>query len=130
VSNDPPQGVALPNLIDPVAEYDHDEGVSVIGGHVYKGSDLSELENLYVFGEFLGRLFYIDQSQTMREFRYEQSITSSITAIGRDNQGELYFVGGGSNGVLTKIIAGTGESDGSLCVPIKASNGNVTLICL
>lgn len=128
VSNDPPQGVALPNMLDPIVEYDHDEGVSVIGGHVYKGSSMPELTDLYVFGEYLGRLFYIDQNQVMREFGYQQPIGASVTAIGRDNQGELYFVGGASNGVLRKISQG--EIDDELCVPIKAANGNLAIICL
>ena len=84
--------------------------------------------NKEIPGEFLGRLFYLDQGQVMREFRYQEPIDVSITAIGRDNQGELYFVGGGSNGVLRKMIQG--EVDDVLCVPIKAANGNIATICL
>ncbi len=128
VSTDPPQGVALPNMVDPVAEYDHDEGVSVIGGHVYKGTQISALSNRYVFGEYLGRLFYLDQAQVMREFRYQTPLNTSINAIGRDNQGELYYVGGFSSGVLIKIIQG--EIDDEICVPIRAANGNIATVCL
>jgi len=134
VSTDPPQNVPLPNMQDPLVEYDHDEGISVIGGHVYKGSDISDLSNLYVFGEFFslgqsqGRLFYIDQTREMREFRYENPIATSITSLGRDNDGELYFVGGFGSGVLMKIIQG--EIDDELCLPIRASNGNISVICL
>ena len=32
-----------PGLIDPVAEYDHDEGIAIIGGFVYRGQSLGEL---------------------------------------------------------------------------------------
>jgi len=48
----PPDNEVIPPLIDPVAEYDHDEGISVIGGHVYTGAAISELNNIYVFGEW------------------------------------------------------------------------------
>ena len=115
-------------MVDPVAEYDHDEGVSVIGGHVYKGTQISALSNRYVFGEYLGRLFYLDQAQVMREFRYQTPLNTSINAIGRDNQGELYYVGGFSSGVLIKIIQG--EIDDEICVPIRAANGNIATVCL
>ncbi len=60
-------------MIDPVAQYDHDEGVSVIGGFVYRGNGVGQLRGRYVFGEFSkppfnpfgvvcdGRLFYLDK---------------------------------------------------------------------
>jgi glucose/arabinose dehydrogenase len=130
VSDDPPQNIALPNMVDPIVEYDHDEGVSVIGGHVYKGSSVEGLANAYVFGEFLGRLFYIDQNQVMREFLYESPVPTSITAVGRDNQGELYFVGGFGSGVLVKVVQGEVEIDDELCLPIRAANGNLAVVCL
>jgi glucose/arabinose dehydrogenase len=41
-----------PGLNDPVLEYDHDEGISVIGGFVYRGSAIPELVGNYVFGDF------------------------------------------------------------------------------
>ena len=54
-----------PELIDPVAEYDHDDGISIIGGYVYRGRAIPEFYDKYVFGNFstgfglpAGRLFY------------------------------------------------------------------------
>jgi hypothetical protein len=46
------------DLIDPIAQYDHDEGDAVIGGFVYRGSVVSSLSGKYVtgdWGEFEGR---------------------------------------------------------------------------
>ncbi|MHC4510256.1 MAG: PQQ-dependent sugar dehydrogenase [Planctomycetota bacterium] len=71
---DPPDGTVnddlsgLPrDLIDPVAQYDHDEGITVIGGFIYRGSAIPELWGKYVFGDFSsgffladGRLLYAD----------------------------------------------------------------------
>jgi glucose/arabinose dehydrogenase len=52
------------DLIDPVLQYDRDEGTSIIGGHVYRGKALSALDGQYVFGDYrhgktsAGRLFF------------------------------------------------------------------------
>ena len=37
---------------DPVAQYDHDDGISIIGGYMYYGSHVPELRPFYVFGDF------------------------------------------------------------------------------
>ena len=46
-----------PDMIDPMAQYDHDEGTAVIGGFVYRGSDpgLREIRGRYVFGDYSRR---------------------------------------------------------------------------
>src|SRR5690606_1267862 len=46
---------ARADLIPPVAEYSHKEGLSVTGGHVYRGSKLPELDGHYVYGDFVTR---------------------------------------------------------------------------
>jgi glucose/arabinose dehydrogenase len=44
----------------PVAQYDHDEGDAVVGGFVYRGSRIPELEGHYVFGDIVnGRIFHV-----------------------------------------------------------------------
>ncbi len=51
------------DLIDPIAQYDHDEGVAVVGGFVARGPHVPALYGKYLFGEFAksfnndGRLF-------------------------------------------------------------------------
>ena len=39
-------------LIDPVIEYTHRVGVVVVGGYVYRGAAIPELEGWYVFGDY------------------------------------------------------------------------------
>ena len=130
VSEEPPDEV-LPPLIDPVAEYDHDEGISVIGGHVYKGNEILGAQNRYVFAEYArpnGRLLYLDTNDRIREFIYESATNMSITGFGVDQHKELYVVGNGSSsGVLKKLTLGVEQE---LCVPIKTINGSVAVICL
>lgn len=56
VSEDSPRSPA--GLIDPIAQYDHaDDGVSVIGGFVYRGNDIPQLRGRYVFGDFSRPVF-------------------------------------------------------------------------
>lgn len=48
-------------LIDPVAQYDHEEGRAIGGGFAYEGSKIKSLKGKFVFADIVrGRLFYID----------------------------------------------------------------------
>ena len=47
-----------PDMIDPMAQYDHDEGTAVIGGFVYRGREdaaLQAIRGRYVFGDYSRR---------------------------------------------------------------------------
>ncbi len=60
VSETPWAGIDLPTGFDPVdpsLEYDHDEGLSVVGGYIYRGSEIPKLYGKYVFGDFSGDFF-------------------------------------------------------------------------
>ena len=91
----------LPDLIDPVAEYDRDEGLAIIGGFVYRGIQIPELVGRYVFGDFgqfggVGsRLFYLDANNVINEFAEGDDVLQemSLFGIGSDNDGELYVLG-------------------------------------
>lgn len=111
-------------LIDPVAEYDHDEGISVIGGFVYRGGELPALRGRYVFGDYGtfggagGRLFYLDADGAIREL-VPGGLPQAILGFGEDARGELYVMAnstGGPNGrtgvVLALKAADTGGGGG------------------
>ena len=52
-------GAPGPGFIDPVAQYDHDEGAAIAGGLAYEGTLVPELVGKFVFGDIVdGRLFY------------------------------------------------------------------------
>lgn len=113
-------------LTDPVAEYDHLEGRSITGGHVARGTHAA-LEGLYVFADFFrGRLFAVDADPASRsarpitEFPINPDgapLPQRIYALGRDEQGGIYILGGpanGSDGVVLRIAAARAPCPGDL----------------
>lgn len=83
-------------LTDPVAEYDHDEGAAVIGGAVYRGSEIPALAGQYVFGDFSGmggegRIFHLDGGGAIREFDMAP-LGAFLTGFGQDGDGEIYIL--------------------------------------
>ncbi|WDD97800.1 PQQ-dependent sugar dehydrogenase [Thalassomonas actiniarum] len=98
------------DTINPVVEYDHDEGVAVIGGFVYRGTSYEDLLGRYVFGDFNGRLFYLNNENTISEFQDKDDIdVGAILGFARDAGGELYVLANenglpsGNSGALYKI---------------------------
>lgn len=107
---DPTTGNVLVNtpglpagLIDPLAEYDHSQGIAIIGGFVYHGSLLPQLQGKYVFGDFStsfgapgGRLLYADLSTgQISEFLNGLKGKSPLflKGFGEDVNGELFVSG-------------------------------------
>lgn len=99
-----------PGFIDPVAQYDHDEGQAIAGGYEYTGLALPQLKNKYLFGDIVsGRLFFTDvtglqpgKPAEIKEWKVSingKSVTlRELTGIkrvdlrfGRDAKGEMYL---------------------------------------
>jgi glucose/arabinose dehydrogenase len=100
-------------LIDPVAQYDHDEGVAGIGGFVYRGQRLPELRGRYVLGDYSdgfnsgnGRVMYVDETdaadpedRTPNVFNLVNGhINLFVLGMGEDANGELYVLANKSGG--------------------------------
>jgi glucose/arabinose dehydrogenase len=104
-------------LIDPIAEYDHDEGIAIVGGFVYRGSQIPPLRGRYVFGDYIdpsigsGRLFYLQKNQRILEFQLsgQETVGFSVLGFGQDASGELYLLASqtgvpfGDTGVVLRI---------------------------
>jgi glucose/arabinose dehydrogenase len=94
---------------DPILDYDHEDGADIIGGFVYRGTQIPQLYGKYVFADHQGsrdpaepipnvaRLFYGDlTTKQIFEFRYSAGgtmVPSRIFGIGQDSFGELYLLG-------------------------------------
>jgi glucose/arabinose dehydrogenase len=88
---------ALPGRVDPVFAYPREDGRSITGGYVYKGSRVPELRGLYVFADFISNRLFAVQLPADRKARIAQPIALGRwpvmpSAFGRDAHGELYFV--------------------------------------
>jgi hypothetical protein len=118
-------------LTDPISgpggtlEYDHQDGISITGGFVYRGSAIPQLFGKYVFGDLAlhgtptrvdGRLFYADLTDgTIKEFlsgdfNGNGVLPNGLTVhgFGQDGNGELYALttntpSNGTGGVMYKI---------------------------
>jgi glucose/arabinose dehydrogenase len=108
-------------LTDPLIEYDHDEGIAVIGGFVYHGSAIPALDGKYIFGDLSmgfaspsGRLFYGDLATgEIRQLIIgtdNRSLGIYLKGLGQDANGELYVLGStalgpsGTGGMVYRIV--------------------------
>jgi glucose/arabinose dehydrogenase len=114
-----------PDMIDPDAEYDHDEGVAVVGGFVYRGQRIGELRGHYVFGDYSrrpnngnGEVFYLDENdradprdRTPKIFHLTNGpINVFVLGFGEDRRGELYVMANKTGipfeetGIVMKVV--------------------------
>ncbi len=91
----------------PIHQYFHteEEGTSVTGGYVYRGTDLPELFGLYLFGDFASsRIWALSESSPNVWVRKELiKAEFLISSFGEDEQGEIY-VADHDGGVVYKIV--------------------------
>lgn len=95
--------------IDPVVEYGHDEGRSVVGGYVYRGAAIPELQGVYLFTDFYTNDVWGITYDEAGEAGYEVIARTSDTTVSlaEDAYGELYALS--YNGGLNQLLP-TGES--------------------
>jgi glucose/arabinose dehydrogenase len=81
-------------LIWPVATYTHDDGCSVTGGFVYRGTALPALSGRYVYGDFCsGTLWTLKPTADgyAEDVRRERASVPQLTHIGEDSDGRVVF---------------------------------------
>jgi glucose/arabinose dehydrogenase len=117
-------------FVDPVAQYDHDEGNAIGSGFVYRGRGIPALQGKYVAADIVkGRLFYFDladlpdapvQLKSLRvdingkvqplldavgyQNTYDPGSKRADLRLGIDEQGELYLLTKG-DGWIRKLVA-------------------------
>jgi glucose/arabinose dehydrogenase len=88
----PPAGLTL---IDPITEYNHNEGgCSVTGGYVYRGAQLPSLRGVYFYGDYcLGYVWGLwrDAAGQWRNQRLFET-GFNISSFGEDENGELFLL--------------------------------------
>lgn len=129
--NSPPANCATTDatgaaLVDPIIEYSHSIGISVIGGYVYRGTAVPALAGDYVFGDFSkgfispdGLLFAArkdangvwQQRSMLVQGASAGRLGRYLFSFGEDQSGELYVLSSanfgptGATGRVDKIVA-------------------------
>jgi glucose/arabinose dehydrogenase len=83
------------DAILPIAEYGRKEGISVTGGHVYRGKAMPDLVGRYVYGDFgSGRIWCVreDREKFEHEVRLLASTGKQIASFAEDADGELFVL--------------------------------------
>lgn len=82
------------DLIEPVAEYSHDDGCSVTGGYVYRGNALPALQGIYFFGDYcsgnIWGLFSAGNGRYDQQLLFETDL--NIASFAEDLEGEIYVI--------------------------------------
>ncbi|MFD2146851.1 PQQ-dependent sugar dehydrogenase [Mucilaginibacter antarcticus] len=94
--HNPNTGCSFTGYTAPISEYHHSEGVSVIGGNVYNGSQIPGLKGKYLFGDWTGPVWYLQKAGkawnrgkvTIKNFPRG----AKITGWGEDQSGEMYIL--------------------------------------
>jgi glucose/arabinose dehydrogenase len=93
----PEEGCSPDGLTFPITEYGHEHGrCSITGGYVYRGSAVSNMRGLYLFGDYCsGELFAISASANRKGSTVPRVLMKTglrISSFGEDEAGELYVV--------------------------------------
>jgi len=105
----PATGCSSAGLVRPAYEYGHEDGCSVTGGYVYRGTAIQDLVGRYLFADYCGgwiRSFVLDgdQARDVRDHTADLDAAGSIVSFGEDAAGELYVVV--HEGEIYRIVPG------------------------
>jgi hypothetical protein len=121
----PDSGAGGEMLVEPIIEYGHDLGTAVVGGYVYRGQALAEMQGKYIFADWSndfakgsGTLLAATPSQeglwSWEEIEVAKSpsgrVDRFIRSLGMDDEGEIYLLTSdemgptGSTGKVFKIL--------------------------
>ncbi|MEA3502112.1 MAG: PQQ-dependent sugar dehydrogenase, partial [Actinomycetota bacterium] len=90
-------------LVPPHHEYRHDEGCSITGGYVYRGSAIPQLDGHYFFSDWCsGFIRSIASDGSVYDWTDGTGTVPSVSSFGRDDAGEIYVVS--AAGTVYRII--------------------------
>jgi glucose/arabinose dehydrogenase len=95
-------------LTMPVSEYDHGDGCSITGGHVYRGQDIPELAGTYFYSDYCSGWVrsFVYQGGAATDLRSWPTLDTdgNVSSFGEDARGEMYVVLAG--GTIYRIAPG------------------------
>lgn len=91
----------------PVFEYRHDEGCSVTGGYVYRGSTVPQLNGHYFYSDWCsGFIRSIGPDGAIHDWTEGTGTVPQVSSFGRDDAGEVYVVS--ATGTIFRIVENQG----------------------
>jgi len=98
----------------PIDEYNHDIGISICGGYMYRGNSYPSLHGYYFFADWNGKLFCLKQQPDGTWKRFDTNINGTkknetegkVNSMGIDDNGDIY--------VLTQKLFGPRSPTGVL----------------
>jgi glucose/arabinose dehydrogenase len=88
----PAQNCNQSNLIKPVHEYNHSEGLSITGGFVYRGERVPELFGAYIYADYIsGKIWALFPDGTSYKNALLLQTQLNISSFGTDADNELYL---------------------------------------
>ncbi len=94
------------NLVEPVIEYDHDDGCSVTGGYAYRGKAVPKLAGHVFFSDFCRgfiRSFKYENGRAVQLTEWNVGPVGPVSSFGEDTAGELCVVT--HDGVIRRLVA-------------------------
>lgn len=80
----------------PLFEYTHDEGLSVIGGYVYRGTKFPELYGKYIYGDYVaGKIWALAYPSLVNTILVDSNLF--LVSFGTDENKEIYTVSAAGN---------------------------------
>lgn len=82
-------------LLEPVFDYGTNEGRSITGGYVYRGTKLSNLKGQYIYGDYVsGKIWALQYNESTKQSSNTllTQLIGSLSSFGEDEAGELYLL--------------------------------------
>ena len=99
-------------LVKPSFAFDHSKGCAIIGGYLYRGRKVPELNGVYLYGDFCtGQIWGATENKEARWRSFEIMDTPlNISSFGEDESGEIYIAHYGrvlarGGGLIYRIIS-------------------------
>lgn len=113
-----------PSLTLPIHEYNHSPGcVSVTGGYVYRGCEISGFDGTYIFADYCKRQVWTFDYDGVSVSNFQERTAevvntggplSTISSFGEDALGELYITDSSGGRVYKLVEAGVTATDCNL----------------
>lgn len=103
----PTAGCDITGWIEPTVAYSHEEGCSIAGGYVYRGTAIPELTGHYFYADWCNgwiRSFRYAEGEVTQENDWSTDLdgAGAVASFGEDGGGELLVVD--SNGTVYRVV--------------------------